>query len=378
MADAGERRTMQAVAEAERLATASNAASQALQTLTDLFFEHERSSVTPMPAHFTKLVLGLLPRVSPGERAQFARRVAHSDTLPPEIAAALAEDELEVAGPVLRQSPSLAPEALMAAARGSDPERARAVAARTNLPRDIRVALAGRGETPVAEEMLSGPAYPIEPEVAELLAGTAALSQAATARLVDWSELSFPALAGLFWSADPATRRIVVERAARRAAEGAAPKGPSADRGLGSELFAAAASRRSSDMTARIAGALGLPRSLAARLVEDESGEALVVGCRAAGVGVSQLTSLLVLLPFPGSASDSQARIRDLVSMAENLPTHVAASLVRCWSGGSGARTPRHEPAVVAGQRPTSRHSARPAETARGGAAVPERTKVGG
>ncbi len=104
-----------------------------------------------------------------------------------------------------------------------------------------------------------------------------------------------------------------------------------------------------------------MPRRLAQRLVEDETGEALVIGCRAAGVGISQLTSLLVLMPSGGGAVDSQAQIRNLVAIAEHLTPKVAAGFIAQWRTFGEDRQAQHEPVAFAGRSPSARGTARPA-----------------
>ncbi|ESR22771.1 DUF2336 domain-containing protein [Lutibaculum baratangense] len=351
-----------AFAEAQAKPPASTSARETLDMLVALVFTHARAPASPLPRHFTQLFLALLPRVGVADRAEIARRIAHSAALPREIVAWFAADVMEVAGTLLRQSPLLDEPTLLAVAEGGDVQRARCVAARSDLSPATRLALAGRGDPVIAEAMLSGQPGPIENDVAERLAETPELSPAATERLVTWSELGFTALARLFWSAEPQTRRILIERAGRRTAE-APPQSVAArktDLELGSTLFAAAASRRPQDMARHLAAALRVPRTLAQRCLADPTGEAAVVICRAAGVGVSQLTSILVLMPTPEEGPVSGAHIRALVDLAERLSPEAALGLVRVWQGTTMASTAAHrEPLGVAGHPPTARPGVR-------------------
>jgi uncharacterized protein (DUF2336 family) len=93
-------------------------------------------------SELAQAVLGLLVRdVAKGVREVLAETVAHSASLPPSVATALAGDEIDIARPLLERSPVLDDTALIEIVRTNAMQYALAVAARASLSEAVTAAL---------------------------------------------------------------------------------------------------------------------------------------------------------------------------------------------------------------------------------------------
>lgn len=99
----------------------------------------------------------LVEDVAAEVRKALAEAVAASEDVPGWVVRKLARDEIAVAEPVLRQSPLLTDEELIAIVKTNAMQYALAVAARTGLSEAVCDALVARGEAPVAAELLANP-----------------------------------------------------------------------------------------------------------------------------------------------------------------------------------------------------------------------------
>jgi uncharacterized protein (DUF2336 family) len=117
-------------------------------------------------------ILNLLVKdVERNVRASLATAIARSSSIPPSIAAKLARDEIEVAGPILERSPVLDDEQLVEIVRTHAMQYALAIAGRQNLAEMVSEALVETAEGAVVAKLVGN-------------AG-ARLSDAALARIVD-------------------------------------------------------------------------------------------------------------------------------------------------------------------------------------------------
>jgi hypothetical protein len=259
---------------------------------------------------------------------------------------------------------------LHAAATGDCDEKARAVAGRADLDGNLVDALIARGDPGIAAALALAPGG-IDAARAERIALTPGLGRAAAQRLVERAPLSEAALAALFWPADTATRRAILDQmtgrlrdrlgcVARLAPMLPARRDPAAET-LGSSLFALAAAGERLELAARLGDALDLPREIARRIVDDPGGEPLAVAARAADLPTDRITGIVLLTV--AEAGTSLDGLRRLVALAEWLEREVATALVALWSGAGqeARRTARHEPAIA---RPAAR-AVRPAQPPR-------------
>jgi uncharacterized protein (DUF2336 family) len=326
-----------------------NARTTALNSLTDLLLETARLGERHVPAHFGELMKALLPRVSARVRADISRRLAACELVSADVARLFVIDEPDIAAPMLRQCPALTPQDLHEIAIGEDDEKARAVAGRTDLTRDVLSALIDRNDPVIGASLALSQAPSIDEATAERIARIYNLPRVAARRLIEIADLSDAALAGLFWLVEEDARRRILDRIAERQGEEEVTDGD--NKILGEALFALAAVGDRAEITSRISAELSLPRSLGARIVNDYQGEPLAVATRAAGIPLDKATGIILLTVT--EAGRSYDALRTLVTLNKALTISTASRIVGLWAGASAERAaPRHAPAVA---RPASR-----------------------
>lgn len=120
-----------------------------LSAVTDLFLygadNHENMDV----ALFGDIMLRIMDRVESNARAELSNRVATCDQTPREVAKSLANDELEVAAPVLRSSPVLTDEDLIDVASRHSQGHLLAISERSEVNELVTNILVDRGDKEV-------------------------------------------------------------------------------------------------------------------------------------------------------------------------------------------------------------------------------------
>ncbi|MDR6952737.1 uncharacterized protein (DUF2336 family) [Ancylobacter sp. 3268] len=249
----------------------------------------------------------LLPRlmegVAPALAREAAERLAGRADLPAELVHRLASGPIDSAAPLLRLSPALDEAALLQLAAGAEPARLQAIAAR----RDV------------------------SPELAKRLASTVHHAREAHQRR--------PQATADFFTATPEERATLLHRlltlpplplAERVGAQGGA---------FTDSLLAAAKREDRAALALLLERALAVPAEAAARIVEDEAGQALAIAARALGLSFAVLSRILFRLhPGVGRSSSDMARLADLF---DGLPLASAQHMVAIWRGARRAGVPR-------------------------------------
>jgi hypothetical protein len=115
-------------------------------------------------------------------------------------------------------------------------------------------------------------------------------------------------------------------------------------------IGAAALHGRIDEFTREFARLINIPKSLCERMLDDPSGEPLVVGAKAAGMPIAILQRILLVGP---SVSHSVQRVYDLTELYQGLDDRAARDLLRRWRAQAkpddptpeaGTKTRDHEP----------------------------------
>lgn len=105
------------------------------------------------PAHvglFDHLLTGIVPQTETAARADLAERMSAIANAPPTLIGRLArEDDISVAGPILRRSPVLEDQALVEIARAKGQDHLLAMTERPKLSPDLTDVMVRRGERDV-------------------------------------------------------------------------------------------------------------------------------------------------------------------------------------------------------------------------------------
>jgi uncharacterized protein (DUF2336 family) len=129
-----------------------------LQRITDLFVTGSRRYSDEQIALFDDVLQKLSAEIEQKARAKLANRLSHMDTAPPNLMRALAfDDAIEVAGPVLTNSPRLSDADLVENAATKSQHHLHAIAQRLKLSETVTDVLVERGNRRVVRTLAGNP-----------------------------------------------------------------------------------------------------------------------------------------------------------------------------------------------------------------------------
>jgi hypothetical protein len=309
-----------------------------VRVLTDLYVQKPSHSAEE-ERHYTELALRLIDSVDHATRVTLAKKLGSYSAAPPAVARRLARDVIEVAEPILRHSKALSAAELDAIARDFGPSHASVIAARRE-----QIAAPGiRQQTPIAQ-----------------------------GRPISDGQMG---LADLFFSADPAERRVLLMSLG--SAESEKPQAVEPVE-TNRALEAAALGRDRTAFIKLLEGALGLAHEQAQRIVADHSGEPLLIAAKALAMPSVMLQRVLMFID--PAIGESVQRVFDLAGLYERVSADAAHTIIASLRGHEPVRTrrPAHRPMyyddeAARGRRgATTRRSAAGSETQ-----APARTQPG-
>jgi uncharacterized protein (DUF2336 family) len=294
-----------------------------VRVLTDLYIQ-KPAHASEEERHYTELVLRLIDTVDLATRVAVAKKIALYPGAPPAVARRLARDVIEVAEPVLRHCAVLTAADFDAIERDFGASHASVIASR-NAPAIAPVVLptVAAAATAIAD-------IAVESDDDDRAHGSANFE-----------------LAGLFFAADPSARRMLLMSVGN--AEGEAPAAPMVSpREQPSEtiraLESAALSRNRAKFTSLLEQALRLTREKAERIVNDASGEPLLVAAKA--VGMPSIVLQRVLMFIDPAIGESVQRVFELAALYERIHAQAALRIIASLRGDDivRPRRPAHRP----------------------------------
>jgi uncharacterized protein (DUF2336 family) len=290
---------------------------------------------------FENEVRPLIEECNAAARTNAARKLCAHATPPLRILEFVAELGGGAEIVVLTNARFLSRKRLEAAASG-EPAKALALASRGDLDGELVAALADRNERAIALALARNPAAPLDSRIIARWTPTAErdpeLAQALLARIA-------PSLdqAPLFFVALP-EQRLALLAAAQRAelAQPRAAATPRGSREATALLESLALSEQNDLFVAALSLALRCPESLARKLTDDPSGEALAIALAALEMPRDATVRILVSGDLRSGAGFKRvaalARLKDAVSPA------AAQRFIGAMSGPQAASRTRHAP----------------------------------
>jgi hypothetical protein len=150
-------------------------------------------------------------------------------------------------------------------------------------------------------------------------------------------------LAQLFFDASAEARRLILHNLEFSGIEPAAPLHDAHARDAARRLEVAALGRNPFEYAAILVNTLGMSQTLALRIAQDTSGEALIVAARALAMPTDILQRVILFLnPEIGH---SVQRVYDLVQLHDEIAPQTARIMLSIWRRASAALpAPRHQP----------------------------------
>ncbi|MCW1840650.1 DUF2336 domain-containing protein [Prosthecomicrobium hirschii] len=288
-------------------------------------------------AVFEDLFLSVYPEAAAEDRRAVADLLAPAADLPAAVAAAIGNDEIDIAETILSSSPCIGAIDLIRIACHRTQAHRRAIARRPGVASGVVTALVFDGDADVIEILLDNPTADLTPEDLDLIAERAGRHAGVAERLARRRPpvQALPVDDFLGLEADRRWQALAQEgaEAARRSLETRGHHQAPAEAGeIGQGLFEAAVAGDRVGMAEWLSVGLELDRDTARRIVADPGGEALVVAAMALGIDRTLITSIALHQGIPHDRD--YWRLKDLDSLAEHGGWRAAQALVDRWRGG--------------------------------------------
>ena len=313
-----------------------------LRVLTDQYLQ-SRTHTLDEERQYTELALRLIGETDIATRAAVAMRLAPHACAPRAILLQLARDELEVAEPILLHSPRLTPADLAAIASERGPCYATVIARCENAataptsrgPIPLAAPERHAAPLPAAAPAPPPPPPPLPPELpAEDLppprdgsaGGVASIPVLATPAAGPKPEAI--ELCELFFAAGPAERRMIL--IGLDYLPGSPPRSPATMQRTDVWKLESAALQHNADVVVRtLEHAVGISRAQARRIVNDETGEPIVVAAKALHLPADVLQRMLLFMnPRVGQSVD---RVYELAALYADISVAAACRLIAIW-----------------------------------------------
>jgi len=370
-----------------------------LRATTDLF-AHGGHHTPDEIQRFEELAIHFLPKVLVSDRAYVAESLSNRADAPVGVLRLLAKDLIEVASPILKRARVLSVEDLLDIVENTGPLHHRILATRKNLPPEVEKALRERQDA-VIVALLDSPATGVKPaRPADMPTSVAPPKQEtdaeedgalpeedrpwdAEAEAADAAEdrheehrphIDLQDVADRFLDLDRDGRNgILAAMSEERVKPPKLTPREQFDIALNAawkagQIPGLARAKRKEALIAAFADGLSLDPDLVARMIDDPSGEPLVLLVKAIGLSDAEARQVLLLAnPAIGLAVQTFFRLVDLHASMEPA---VAEAMVAAWRGdGEAAARPAHVPQYTDAEgarrsaaRPQRRPSRREAE----------------
>ncbi|MFK8252261.1 DUF2336 domain-containing protein [Ancylobacter terrae] len=282
-----------------------------LKSLVEHYVAQSRPDA-PAQQRFTVLALRLFDAVDARTATSASALLAPHPATPYAVALHLAQAPIELAAPMLRQSPVLDEVTLMALAETSSAAHVAAIAARRDVPPTLAKRLAAATHD----------------------ARSASRVEPAVVPPVPAPRLSLGP--GDFLRASAAERALILDSLVALPPLPLSERAPRASHAALERLDQAAIRHQPESFRDGLQQALGVSEEIAGAIVADGSGEALIVACRALGMNFDAVSRILFFLnPAIGQ---SVTRVFGLADLFETLPDSSVHHLAAAWR--EGARRP--------------------------------------
>jgi uncharacterized protein (DUF2336 family) len=335
-------------------ALAENRAGFARSALFDrvsqLLFEGEGELSPEVRVLIDQILTGLITHVESEVRKKVSVRLSTLKSAPHDLTKLLANDEIEIARPILHHSPVLTNDDLIEVINKQSSDHREAIAKRPVVPAEVSAALAASRESRVVEALLANMGASIPRAVFGDLVQLSEKVDSIRRPLVGRKDMPKDLAHKMFWFVSAAMRHTILEKFAidpaeldivladvlaeqdAQAARRAAMKG---NWSMG-EVNALIGKLKAGDVpgfTTALAQVVGVELPVA-----DAGGEALAIACRALGADRSQFTTIFLQLDYKrfGQARPI-AHVQNVSKIYDLMPKEKAMAQVSLWNAQSTA-----------------------------------------
>jgi uncharacterized protein (DUF2336 family) len=331
---------------------------QLLTEVTDLFIDTASTVTDTQKGLFGDVINRVLPGVEKEARKALAEKMASEANAPHDVIVSLANDEIEVAAPVLSHSPVLLDSDLIDVIEHHGQAHMMSVSKRERVSEAVSDSLVARGDDAVVESLITNQGAQLSHSAFENVSRRAEGNERLRAPLVDRKDTPLDVLHEVFWSASlelrkkiMATTAIIDENELNRMladsesamlrelrerlakADSAAEKFITAKEASGKlNLALLVELLRAGQIDNFIAGFARLARmdsGTVRHILADRNGEAAAIACRAMGLHWAHFSNLMQLVNYGRDRSELDHK--RLVGLYNRLPQETAQRTMRFW-----------------------------------------------
>lgn len=335
---------------------------QLLEEVSDLFFEGPQTRSARETELFGDVLALAARRVEMDVRRRLAERLAESPTAPRNLVTMLANDQIEVARPLLEKSGVLEDADLLDIVRRHGQAHMLAISMRPQVSAAVADALVERGDGAVLEALARNAGAELSREALEIMVARSEAEERLREPLAMRADLPPDLLHEMFWWVSRALREYILTRAPLdpQAVDAALAEAHASFR---SELEAQEANLTRAEKAIRRMARLGqlkpaylvqllrqgsmqefvygfallvdVDPATARRIIADPGREAIAVACRAAEFPLQTFSSIVLLLDTIANRNEAQpkrmSQVTQLLELYNRLPIESAQRAMRFW-----------------------------------------------
>ncbi|MDJ0949096.1 MAG: DUF2336 domain-containing protein [Alphaproteobacteria bacterium] len=334
--------------------------SKLVGSVSDLLFDSDREISETERTLMTDILISVVRDVEQAVRSRLAERIAERPDAPHQVVALLANDQIEIARPILERSRLLDDAELIGIIQVRTMQHRLAISARDSISEDVTDALVSKGETTVIERLLQNPGAQLSLRTMEFLVDESRRVEVYRKPLLERRDLS-PELAGRMYrwvsaalrtyilqnfDVDQETLDENINAAIDDLMEEVRSRARSGDRPIELKELLEHAQATSPEFLIELlregqialfeglfAELAQLPISTARRLIYEPRGESFAIACKAADLPKSQFGSLFVLSrkARPDDKKVDPEEVPRAMSVFERVTTPAARAILARW-----------------------------------------------
>ncbi len=322
-----------------------------LRRITDVFLYDAESHSDSQSECFGDIMHKLAYDLEQQVREELSSRLAEEKNAPHHLIRALANDEIEVAKPVLEKSVVLTEDDLIEVSKKRDQEHLQAITVRPDIGENLSRELVKRGDDTTVEKLLRNENAKIASETVEEIAERAKKSEILQEPLIGRSEVTQNILEDLYSHVtdelkqkilaacediDESSIEPVLDTVASQLAqakietieqliEGLARKGALTE----NQLIKFLKDRKAMEFLLTLSHITGLDVQTTRRIIEDKSGKSLIILCKAHRM--SPMTFKEIAMSSLTGIAEEPSKMLPLITIYNRFDTQNAQRVMRFW-----------------------------------------------
>lgn len=336
--------------------TSSDKRRQLLREITDVFMEDPDAHSKGENEQFGDVMARLVHDVEMEVRRDLANRLATIPNAPHALITQLADDQIEVAQPVLMNSPVLKDHDLVALAESKGQDHLKALSQRKILSTHVTDAIVRRGDDGVLETLVSNQGAQLSRNAMETVVSRAEKNERLHAPVLNRQDLPPDLMHEMFFFVNSSLREFILERTSEidpkildellKSAERRTTKklnlatGNSAaeayindketKRELNEKLLEQLLrENRPEEFTIAFARLTGIGIDTARRILDDPSREGVAIACRAARFDRATFSAIVLLWGGRNARPTREAQF--MLSLYDRVTVETAQRVIRFW-----------------------------------------------